>query len=240
MGRKRTTGFTLVELLIVVVIIAIIAALAVPNMLSSRRAANEAAAIATLRQLSSSQSEVKTSGMIDGDGDGVGEYAYFGELAGTHFVRTFVGGAQVISATVKLLPPVASGAFGNVMNGRVTRSGYLFKIILPGPTGLAVPEAPTGGGDASALPDPDNSEVVWCAYAWPVSIEGTGTRVFFVNEQGDILQTNNTLHKYQGATEPPPHAAFAPGDAMNGIKFATCASTSLKKGMDEETWSNVN
>ena len=49
MGRK---GFTLVEIMIVVGIVALLAAIVVPNMLTAKRTANEAAAKATIRSLS--------------------------------------------------------------------------------------------------------------------------------------------------------------------------------------------
>ena len=52
---KREQGFSLIELLIVVAIIAIIAAIAVPSMLTSRMAANEASAIQGCRTVGSAE-----------------------------------------------------------------------------------------------------------------------------------------------------------------------------------------
>jgi len=58
-------GFTLVEIMIVVAIIALLAAIAIPNLLSARRAANEASAKANVRTLVT-ELETFVSGMGDG------------------------------------------------------------------------------------------------------------------------------------------------------------------------------
>jgi len=49
--KNRDKGFTLIELLIVVAIILIIAAIAIPNLLRSKMAANEASAVGSLRTI---------------------------------------------------------------------------------------------------------------------------------------------------------------------------------------------
>ena len=59
--KHSKKGFSLIELLIVVAIILIIAAIAIPNLLRSRIAANEASAVGSLRTLNTAEITYNTT-----------------------------------------------------------------------------------------------------------------------------------------------------------------------------------
>ena len=58
---ERNRGFSLLELLIVVAVILIIATIAIPSLLKSRQTAHEAAAVATLKTISTAEISYTTA-----------------------------------------------------------------------------------------------------------------------------------------------------------------------------------
>jgi len=113
--RASVAGFSLIELLIVVAIILIIAAIAIPNLLRSRMAANEASAVGSVRSLNTS--EVTYSAIW-----GLGYAATLSNLASSAGVCT------ASSTQACLVDPVL---------GAGAKSGYTFAAVGNTPVGGA-------------------------------------------------------------------------------------------------------
>jgi len=180
------------------------------DLLRVRNAANEAAAIATLRAVSSAQAQAQFSGAIDTDGDQAGEYATFGELSGSVPCRAAPG-----RHGQRLEPAILGPAFAEVTkSGNVLRSGYVYRMYLPGPTASNGKSAGINESAQSSGPQPDanNGEILWALYAWPIDAPNTGTRAFFVNQEGDVLALKDADGAYSGEERAPAFdAAFSAG-----------------------------
>lgn len=107
---QRQKGFSLIELLIVVAIILIIAAIAIPNLLSSRMAANEASAVGSIQAIKSA------------------EYAYFSTYPSVGYSSSIaaLGGTSYPCAATSSAACLLDASLVNATPGTGAKSGYVF------------------------------------------------------------------------------------------------------------------
>ncbi len=138
--RNKQKGFSLIELLIVVAIILIIAAIAIPNLIRSKMAANEASAVASIRTINTSEvvysSTYNVPNVFSADLKSLGD------------------GGSTTACTVTATPPTSTSAclidpaLEVATSTTVSKSGYYF-TYAPGTGTYTIngdPAAPNSTG----------------------------------------------------------------------------------------------
>ena len=181
---------------------ALLAAISVPGLLRARVASNETMAIGRLEVICTSQAMFQSAAIVDVDGDGVGEFGWLGELTGAVAPR-----GKNAPVELQFLPEVFAP---DGDDGLAQDSGYVYVLYLPTAAGTA--ERDPVGPSAARPADADLQEQRFASYAWPAKVGGSGNRIFFTSQLGELAAAaNRDVTDYSGRDRvPAPGAALSP------------------------------
>jgi prepilin-type N-terminal cleavage/methylation domain-containing protein len=163
--KKDPRGFSLIELLIVVAIILIIAAIAIPNLLRSRIAADQASAVGSLRTLNTAEVTYST---------------------------TYNTGYS--STLADLGPPAANGSptasyaglVDEVLSGIGSAGGTATTANTSSKSGYTFVYSP-------AATDTSGKIDFYSFTASPISVGTTGTNFYYTDQSGVIRQNSTAM-----------------------------------------------
>ena len=173
--KKSSRGFSLIELLIVVAIILVIAAIAIPNLLRSRIAANQASAVGSLRTLNTAEVTYATT-YNTGYSSTLGDLGPPSASAGT--TTPVATAAGLVDEVLSGVSQATGGGPGATTS---SKSGYTFTYT-------------PGGTDTSGKIN------TYSFIATPISVGTTGTNFYYTDQSG-VIRQNSTAQA--GSTDSP-------------------------------------
>lgn len=182
-----------------------------PNLVSAGQRSAEERAVSRLREILWGQRRVRELGYVDSNRDGESEFALLPELVGTAR-RTGTNERAAVLKPDLYRPVVTSPAV-------FQSEGYLVAVYLPGGSGTPTASTPADPVDGKAAAQR------FIAYAWPMTLDQNGRRVFAIDQDDHVCETENP-RGYAGLDKIPASDA-APIQAG----FVACGT-----GGDGDTW----
>lgn len=184
----KNKGFTLIELMIVVAIIAIIAAIAIPNLLASRKAANETAAIGSLKAIHAAEATWRQTSM-----SGTGKTDFWTRDV-SHLYRMLKGGTPSAYINLDLAKSDASWDADDSISANISEDWNAISTTLGAKAGYyvqALVDYNSAGDDYNVNVYAGTAVMVANDYlfgfmAAPASYGSSGDRSFIMNEKGTV------------------------------------------------------